>query len=74
MKFEIKYNGHEIAARKKLLKEGFKTADELAVMVSPDVENEINKHYEAIECGEDWLLVLKSEMKQFNEIISWIER
>ncbi len=54
--FRIKYNGHELRARKLLLKQGLKAA------------------FEAVDCGEDWLLVLRDKLAEFNALITWVER
>lgn len=72
--FRIKYNGHELRARKLLLKKGLKTAEELAVMASFEVEQAINAAFKAIDCGEDWLLVPLDRAAEFNELITWIDR
>lgn len=72
--FHIKYTGHEFRARKLLLKKGLKTAEELAVMASFEVEQAINAAFKAIDCGEDWLLVPLEKVAEFNELITWIDR
>lgn len=72
--FRIKYNGHELRARKLLLKQGLKTAEELAVMASYEVEQAINAAFEAVDCGEDWLLVPRDKVAEFNALITWVER
>ena len=72
--FRIKFTGHERMARKLLLKKGLKTADELAVLSAPEVEGAINAAFEAVECGEDWLLVPKDKRAEFQTLVTWIER
>ena len=72
--FHIKYTGHESRARKILLARGIKTAEELAVMSSYEVEQAINAGFHAIDCGEDWLLVPLDKVADFNELITWIDR
>lgn len=72
--FHIKYTGHESRARKILLARGIKTAEELAVMASYEVEQAINAAFRAIDCGEDWLLVPLDKVADFNELITWIDR
>ena len=72
--FHIKYRGHERVARKLLLKSGLKTADELEVMNLSEVEQAINDEFEAVECGEDWLLVPKDWWPEFHAHVAWIER
>lgn len=72
--FKIKFTGHEKTARKLLREKKLKTANELAEMTSFEVEDAINKSFSAIECGEDWLLVPKEKMQEFNKLITWIER
>lgn len=72
--FHIKYTGHELRARKLLLKKGLKTAEELAVTASFEVEQAINAVFKAIDCGEDWLLVPLDKVADFNELITWIDR
>lgn len=72
--FNIKYAGQERVARKLLLKSGLKTADELAVMNLSEVEQAINAEYEAVECGEDWLLVPKGKWAEFRALVTWIGR
>lgn len=72
--FRIKFTGHERMARKLLLKKGLKTADELAVMSAPEIEQAINAEFEATECGEDWLLVPRDKWPEFQVLVTWIER
>ena len=72
--FRIKFTGHERMARKLLLKKGLKTADELAVLSAPEVEGAIHAAFEAVECGEDWLLVPKDKRAEFQTLVTWIER
>lgn len=72
--FRIKFTGHERMARKLLLKKGLKTAEELAVLSAPEVEDAINAAFEAVECGEDWLLVPKNKRAEFQALVDWIER
>ncbi len=67
-------NGHEQKARILLLEKGFKTAKELAVMISRDVEQVINENFECYKSGDDWLLVPKDKVAEFNSIVAWIER
>ena len=74
MDFEIKYTGHEVRARKLLLQQKLKTAEELALMATHEVEQAINAEFEAIDTGEDWLLVPRDKLAEFNGIIKWIER
>ena len=74
MKFEIKYTGREIRARQLLLKQKIKTADELAVMATHEVEQAINVEYEAYDTGENWLLVPRDSLSEFNDIIKWVKR
>ncbi len=74
MAFEIKYTGHEVRARKLLLQQKLKTAEELALMATHEVEQAINAEFEAIDAGEDWLLVPRDKLAEFNSIIKWIER
>lgn len=73
-RFEMNFTGHEEKARLLLLKKGFKTEKELAVMTSKNVEQVINENFECYKCGEDWLLVPKDEVSEFNSIVTWIER
>lgn len=73
-RFEMNFTGHEEKARLLLLKEGFKTEKELAVMTSKNVEQVINENFECYKCGFDWLLVPKDEVSEFNSIVTWIER
>lgn len=72
--FHIKYTGHETRARKLLLKKGLKTAEELALMASYEVEQAINAEFEATDCGEDWLLIPRDKIAEFNAIATWIKR
>lgn len=72
--FVIGYDGHERAARKLLLQEKMKTIDELAIMSAREIEQTINAGFEAIECGDDWLLVPREKFDEFKEIITWITR
>ena len=72
--FRIKFTGHERMARQLLLKKGLKTAEELALMASHEVEQAINAEFEAVDCGEDWLLIPRDKMAEFNAIATWIER
>ena len=72
--FSIKYTGHETRARKLLLKKGLKTADELALMASYEVEQAINAAFKAVDCGEDWLLIPKDKVAEFNALVTWIDR
>lgn len=72
--FHIKYTGHETRARKLLLAKGLKTADELALMASYEVEQAINAAFDAIDCGEDWLLVPKEKQAEFRALVTWIDR
>lgn len=72
--FHIKYTGHESRARKLLLARGIKSADELAVMASFEVEQAINAAFRAIDCGENWLLVPQDKVADFDELITWIGR
>ncbi len=72
--FRIKYTGHEMMTRKLLLKEGLKTAEELALMPSFEVERAINVAFTAIECGKNWLLIPRDKTADFNALVTWIKR
>lgn len=72
--FHIKYTGHETRARKLLLKKELKTADELAVMTSFEVEQAINAEFQAFDCGEDWLLIPQDKVSDFQALVTWIDR
>lgn len=73
-KFEITCTGHETKARRLLLEEALKTEKELALMTSNEVEDVINANFECYKCGDDWLLVPKDKVYEFNRIVTWIER
>ena len=72
--FEIIYTGHESKARKMILKNGLKSDKELATMTSHEVEKTINANFEAIRAGDDWLLIPRDKLADFNEIATWITR
>lgn len=72
-KFGIYCTGHEIAARRLLLKNGTKTADELALMTSYEVEQVVNADFKAIKCGENWLLVPNDKLADFQGLVTWIK-
>lgn len=72
--FQILYVGHERAARSLLLEKQIKTAEELAMMTSYDVEKAINEAYACVQDGEDWLLAPKDKFDYINSLISWIKR
>lgn len=74
MTFEIVRTGHERMARLLLLQKKLKTAEELAVMDSHEVEQAINAEYESYKIGEDWLLIPNDKISDFNEIAEWIRR
>ena len=72
--FEMIYAGHESNARKLILKNKLKNDKELATMTSHEVEQTINANFEAIRAGDDWLLIPRDKMADFNEIATWITR
>lgn len=72
--FSIEYTGHEAMARQLLLKSGAKTAEELAIMTSYDIERAINSLYKAFECGGNWLLVRYEKLEDFNSLVTWVKR
>ena len=72
--FAIGFTGHETKARRLLLQNGLKTAKELALMTSFEVEQVINANFNAIECGEDWLLVPRDKWSDFQGLVTWIKR
>ena len=74
MKFEINYIGHEVDARKVLLKDNIKTPQELAIMTARSIEDTINNNYVCYKNQDDWLLIPKGKEKEFNQIIKWITR
>ena len=43
-------------------------------MASYEVEQAINAAFEAVDCGEDWLLVPRDKVAEFNALITWVER
>ena len=73
-KFCIKYTGHERAARKILLRLKIKPVDDLALMSAPEIEQAINARFDALECGENWLLVPKEKQAEFQALITWVAR
>lgn len=73
-KFCILYNGHEKGARQLIIERGITSDKELALMSGDEVEEVINNHYAAIKTDdEDYLLVPKDKMEEFNNIITWIK-
>lgn len=72
--FEILYTGHENRARKLILKNGIKTAEELAMMTGREVEQTINANFEAVKAGQDWILIPRDKLSDFNAMVTWIER
>ena len=72
--FEIIFTGHESRARQLILEKKIKSEKELATMTSYEVEQTINANFVTIRAGEDWLLIPNDMMKEFNKIITWIER
>ena len=72
--FKIRYHGHERQARELLLKKKLKTAEDLSLMTSYEVEQAINAEFEAIETGDDWLLIPQDKYAEFNRITEWICR
>ena len=43
-------------------------------MTSYEVEQAINAEFEAIETGDDWLLIPQDKYAEFNRITEWICR
>lgn len=72
--FEILYTGHENRARKLILQNGIKTAEELAMMTGREVEQTINANFEAVKAGQDWILIPRDKLSDFNSMVTWIER
>lgn len=72
--FEILYTGHENRARRLIIQNRLKTAGELAMMTGREVEQTINANFEAVKAGEDWLLIPRDKLSDFNAMVTWIER
>ncbi|MBD5130298.1 MAG: hypothetical protein HDT43_10340 [Ruminococcaceae bacterium] len=61
-------------ARSLLLKKKLKTAEELAVMDSNEVEQDINAEYTSYKIGEDWLLIPNDKIADFDDMAEWVRR
>lgn len=72
--FFIIYTGHEKNARKMILENGLKSDKELAMMATCEIEQIVNENFEAIRAEDDWLLIPKDKLADFNEIATWITR
>ena len=73
-RFQIKYTGHEIGARKLLLDKNIKTAEELAIMSTGEIEDVINEVFVAYYTQDDWILVYRYDVTNFDGLTEWVER
>lgn len=74
MEFYASYNGHERNARKILLEEKIVDTDALALLSSAEVTDLINKNFQRFRVDDDWLLVRKKDVKQFESLVLWCDR
>ena len=71
-RYSSNFSGHYAQARKLISK--FVTAEKLAFMTDSDVEKEINNRYIAISIGDDWILVERKKIEEFEKLITLVGR
>lgn len=72
--FDGGFTGHEYKARSLLLERKIVTIDKMALMTSSEVYREINKFYKAIPYDDDWILIKKEDVVEFEKFITMIYR
>ena len=57
-----------------LLEEKIVDTDALALLSSAEVTDLINKNFQRFRVDDDWLLVRKKDVKQFESLVLWCDR
>lgn len=62
-------------ARKLLVEEGIKKAEDVAIMTSVEVCDALLEHYEVVSCeGECVTIVKQEDIQTYNSIVKHLER
>lgn len=72
---KINYIGMEKSARRILIKEKLKKADEVAMMTSLEVFERLLETYEVVACEKEKIAIVKQDdMKIYNSITKFLSR
>ena len=72
---KLSYLGMERDARKLLIKEGIKKAEDVAIMTSVEVCDALLKHYKVVSCEDECITIIKHEdVKTYNSMVKYLER
>lgn len=72
--FMLNFASQEKKARKLLLEKHHFPAETLALMTTHEIEKFIEDQYVAYKQDDDWLLIHKDNVKEFNSIAIWLDR
>lgn len=72
--FTLNFASQEKKARKLLLEKHHFPAEKLALMTTYEVEKFLEDQYVTYKLDDDWLLIHKDNVKEFNSIAIWLDR
>lgn len=70
----LNYASQEKKARKLLLEKHHFPTEKLALMTTHEIETFLKDQYVAYKHDENWLLIHKDNIREFNNIAVWLDR